>query len=404
MRFTILTQYYPPEIGAPQVRLSAFARELKRNGHDVQVVTALPNYPKGIIEPGYQGKFQVRERLDDIPVTRMWIYPATGRNIVKRLLNYFSFTLSSLLALVTLPRADIIFVESPPLFLCLSAWVVSKLRRQKLCINISDLWPDSVVALGIMDEGLFVRSAYRLEQWLYQQAWKICGVTEGIVETLIQKKRIAPAKVTFLPNGVDLALFQPTTASESQLRQLGLEGKKVFGYTGLHGYAQGLDVIIGAAEQLRNRIDIAFLFVGDGPEKTRLQARVKELRLDNVLFLETQPVSAMPQIFALTTACIVPLRKLDLFLGARPSKMFPPLGCGKPIIYSGAGEAAALVQNHGCGMVTEPENSEALSAAVLHLADQPEEAALMGRRGRQFVEQNYSWHAIVQKWLLDLKV
>ena len=134
MRFIILTQYYPPEIGAPQVRLSAFTHELKRHGHDVQVVTALPNYPKGVIEPEYQGKLWVRERLNDIPVTRTWIYPATGRNIVKRLLNYFSFTFSSLWALATLPHADVIFVESPPLFLCLSAWLISVLRRQKLCV------------------------------------------------------------------------------------------------------------------------------------------------------------------------------------------------------------------------------------------------------------------------------
>lgn len=402
MRFTILTQYYPPEIGAPQVRLSAFAHELKQYGHDVQVVTALPNYPKGVIEPGYKGKFFVQERLNDILVTRTWIYPATGRNVAKRLLNYFSFTLSSLWALAILPHADIIFVESPPLFLCLTAWFISKLRRQKFCINVSDLWPDSVVALGIMDEGFFVRSAYRLEQWLYQQAWKVCGVTEGIVETFIQKKGIAANKVIFLPNGVDLDLFQPTTASENKLRQLGLEDKKIFGYTGLHGYAQGLDVIIGAADKLRNRTDVAFLFVGDGPEKARLQSLTKELGLDNVFFLETQPISAMPQIFALTTACIVPLRKLALFLGARPSKMFPPLGCGKPIIYSGAGEAAELVQNCGCGLVAEPENSDALVAAIEYLADNADEVALMGHRGRLFVEQNYSWHAIVRQWLLDL--
>jgi len=404
MRFTILTQYYPPEIGAPQVRLSAFARELKRHGHNVQVITALPNYPKGVIDKGYQGKLVVREHLDDIPVTRTWIYPATGRNIVKRLLNYLSFTLSSLWALVTLPHADVIFVESPPLFLCLSAWLVGRLRRQKLCINISDLWPDSVVALGIMREGLFVRGAYRLERWLYQQAWKVCGVTEGIVTALIDKKGIVPDKVMFLPNGVDLALFQPAIASENYLQQLGLEGKKIFGYTGLHGYAQGLDVILGAAEKLHNRTDIVFLFVGDGPEKARLQSRVNELRLSNVSFLETQSISTMPQIFALTTACVVPLRKLELFLGARPSKMFPPLGCGKPIIYSGAGEAAELVKNYGCGLVTEPENCDALAAAVQHLADHPDEAAKMGHRGRVFVEQSYSWHAIVQKWLLDLNV
>lgn len=404
MRYTILTQYYPPEVGAVQVRLSAFAHELKRSGHLVQVVTALPNYPSGIVQAAYRRKFLVQEEIDEIPVIRTWIYPATGKNIVKRLANYFSFTLSCLFALLWVPRADILFVESPPLFLGISAWLMAALRRQKLCINISDLWPDSVVELGIMPENNFIRLARILERWLYKRAWRVCGVTEGILTTLAKTKGVPQEKLLFLPNGVDLTMFRPTSPDDDYVRQLGLEGKKIFAYTGLHGYAQGLDVILLAAEQLRHRPNIVFLFVGDGPEKPRLQTLAEQLALANVIFHDPQPVTQMPRIFALTTACIVPLRNIELFQGARPSKMFPPLGCAKPLIYSGAGEAATLIKKAECGIVTPPEDANALAQAVLRFAEQPELAATMGANGRAFVEREYSWTQIVKRWSEEISI
>jgi glycosyltransferase involved in cell wall biosynthesis len=344
----------------------------------------------------------VREQVEGIPITRTWIYPATGRNVVKRLANYFSFTLSSLLGLVRISRADVLFVESPPLFLCLSAWLMAALRRQKLCINISDLWPDSVVALGIMQEGAFVHAARWLERWLYQRAWRVCGVTQGIVETLANHKGISSEKLLFLPNGVDTRLFSPRTPDLELMRQFGLGGKKVFAYTGTHGYAQGLDVIIRAAMQIQHRSDVVFLFVGEGPEKDRLRTMAQELSLPNVVFMDAQPNTEMPRIFSVCTACIVPLRNVPLFRDARPSKIFPSLACGKPIIYSGAGEAAILIEEAQCGIVTPPEEAQALAEQVVWLADHPAEAATLGQRGRAFVEREYSWNCIVTRWLQDL--
>lgn len=402
MRFTLLTQYYPPEVGAPQTRLHAFALALRRQGHAVQVVTAMPNYPGAVVLPDYRGRVFMREVLDGVPVIRTWIYPATGRNVLKRLANYFSFTFSSLFALARVPSADVLFVESPPLFLGLSAWLMATLRRQKLCVNISDLWPDSVVALGIMREGGFVRLARWLEKWLYDRAWRVCGVTDGIVKTLYSGKSVPRAKVRFLPNGVDLQHFAPAPPNLELAHQLGLANKKVFAYTGLHGYAQGLDVILQSAAHLRCRSDIVFLFVGEGPEKARLIALSCELRLTNIVFLEAQPLEKMPALIALTTACIVPLLKHPLFRDARPSKLFPPLGCAKPVIFSGEGEAARLITEGKCGIVTPPEDARTLAQAVEQLADNPDLARAMGENGRTYAEQNYGWDSIVAKWLNEL--
>jgi glycosyltransferase involved in cell wall biosynthesis len=386
------------------VRLAAFARELQRYQHSVQVVTAMPNYPAGVVQPAYRGKILAHEQIDGIPVTRTWVYAATGRNIIKRLANYFSFTLSSLIALMIVPRAEVLFVESPPLFLGLSAWVAATLRRQKLCINISDLWPDSVVALGLMREGTFVKAARWLERWLYRRAWRVCAVTKGIVETIIEKKGVVRGKVCFLPNGVDVALFVPQSPDKDRICQLGLEGKYIFAYTGTHGYAQGLDVIIDTAYKLRHRSDVAFLFVGEGPEKQRLQNMVQKMRLQNVVFIDVQPAETMPQILALTTACLVPLRDLPLFRDARPSKIFPPLGCARPVIYSGAGEAADLIERAECGIVTPPESGQALAEAIIYMIEHPDEVVEMGQRGRTLVEREYSWSAIVARWLAELNV
>lgn len=396
MRFTILTQYYFPEVGAAQVRLAAFARELKEQGHTVQIVTAMPNYPRGIIQSAYRGKFFLRETVDDILVVRTWIYPATGRNVVKRLLNYLSFTLSCLFALIVLPHTDLLFVESPPLFLCLSAWLIATLRREKLCINISDLWPDSVVALGIMPEGRFVRAARRLEGWLYRRAWRVCGVTHGVVQGIIAKG-IPPSKVMFLPNGVDTRQFQmiPIKPIPYQPRQ--------FVYAGTHGYAHGVEVILYAAAKLRHRTDIHFKLVGDGADKPRLQALAQKIDLPNVSFHDPIPINQMPNLLMESYVALVTVAKGDFFTGTRSAKIFPAMAAGRPIIHSGSGEGGHLVQESQCGIVTSPGDPDELATAVLNLADNLALANELGAHGRAFVERKYSWSNIVADWLQQIQ-
>ena len=397
MRFTILTQYYPPEVGAPQARLAALARALQQRGHSVHVVTAMPNYPSGVVQPAYRGRWWMRECIEGIPVTRTWIYPATGRNVLKRLANYFSFTLSSLFDLARVPRADVLFVESPPLFLCLSAWLAAALRRQELCINISDLWPDSVVALGIMHDGSFVKVARWLERWLYRHAWRVCGVTEGVVRGIIIKG-IPADKVMFLPNGVDTRLFQPTPLRRTKDRPY------QFVYAGTHGYAHGVEVILYAASRLQKRGDIQFVLVGDGADKLRLQNLAVDLKLQNIVFRESIPIALMPALLAESYAALVTVAGGTFFDGTRSAKIFPAMAAGRAILHSGAGEGADLVRQSRSGIVTPPHDAEALAEAVVRLADSPGEAEAMGRRGREFVQREYSWPIVVDRWLNALGI
>ncbi len=398
-RFLILTQHFPPEVGAAQIRLHAFAKQLQANGHEVRVVTAMPNYPRGEVFPEYRGKQRMSEELDGLRVTRTWIIPATGRNVVKRLLSYFSFAISSFPACMREPRPDFIFVESPPLFLGLTAYACSRLRRVPFILNISDLWPASARELGIVRNRTLLWFGERLERFLYRKAYRITGQTDGI-RTYIAAI-VGPEKVTVLYNGVNISDFKPNASATVPWIA---PNEIPFLYAGTLGYAHCWDVILEAAALLRARSDIVFLLVGDGPEKARMVEHALKEQLDNIRFVERQPVTEMPALFASCRATVVPLRKGELFKSTRPSKIFPSLACERPVIFSGEGESAHLLLEHRCGLVVPPENGREFADAVKRLADNPGEARDLGRRGRALVEREYGWDTLVATWLRELAV
>ena len=399
----MLTQYFPPESGAAQVRLKEVAKGLQRNGHEVTVVTAFPNHPSGVIPPHYRGRWRMKDEVEGLPVWRTWIYPVQRGRFWKRLLNYFSFVGSSFWGLSKAGKQDILFFESPPLFLGITALIYGWFTRTRIIMNISDLWPESAVALGLVNSRWMIKMAEGLERLLYRKAWKISCQTEGIRDSLV-KRGVPKEKVTFLPNGVNLDLFAPRERDQEMALKLGLKEEDfVLIYAGTMGYAQGLESVIRSAELLREETDIRFLFVGDGTEKPMLEALVHEKGLTNVIFVDFQPVQEMPRYFSLSSASIVPLKKNKLFEGARPSKMFPALGSAVPVIYSGEGEAVKLILSSGGGVIVEPENSADLARVILDLKENPDRLE-MGRRGRQFVKENYTWSEIIQHWLRELGI
>ncbi|AET70704.1 glycosyltransferase [Desulfosporosinus orientis DSM 765] len=403
MRILMLTQYFPPESGAAQVRLKEVAKGLQRNGHQVTVVTAFPNHPSGVIPPDYRGYWRLQDEVDGIPVWRTWIYPVQRGRFWKRLLNYFSFVFSSFWGLSKAGKQDILFFESPPLFLGITALIYGWLTRTRIIMNISDLWPESAVALGLVNSQWMIKAAEALEKLLYRKSWKISTQTEGIRDSLLQRG-VPKDKVTFLPNGVNLDLFEPRERDEKLAQRLGFQKDDfVLIYAGTMGYAQGLESVIETAELMKDQQDIRFLFVGDGTEKPMLEALVKEKGLKNVTFVDFQPVQEMPRYFSLSSASIVPLKKNKLFEGARPSKMFPALGSAVPVIYSGEGEAAELVLTSGGGIVVAPEDSLELARGIRELKDFVDRRE-MGRKGREFVQAHYTWSQIIQGWLKELGI
>jgi len=401
VKFLILTQYFAPEIGASQVRLGYFCRELKAAGHDVEIVTAMPHHPAGRIFPEYRGHFYRRDEWQGLTVHRVWLYAASGSNL-KRLFSYASFTLTCLLGMARTKKPDYIFVDSPPLFLGVSGWIAAKSWDVPLIFNVADLWPDSVRDLGVMKDGALVKFAYALERWIYRHSAAVTAVTEGIRDSLLNRKRLPAEKVLFLPNGVDTTLFRPGVSDEALKQRLGLSGKKIVLYAGNHGYAGAVETVLYAAQQMRHETSCHFLLVGEGPEKPKLMQMAADLELKNVTFHPQVPLDEVPAFVSISEMAVVTLRKSQVMAGARPAKTFVMMAGGKPIVLAAEGEAARLIESAGAGIVVPPEDYASLATGIRTLLAHPEIAAQMGASGRRFVEMNFQWSALVRNWIAQL--
>ncbi|HEX8617380.1 MAG TPA: glycosyltransferase family 4 protein, partial [Thermoanaerobaculia bacterium] len=257
MKFIILTQYYPPETGAPQNRLSDLARRLSAAGHEVTVLTAKPNYPRGEIHDDYRGGLWKERRDGSVRVIHCWLYPSRSKRVVLRLLNYVSFVASSaVIGALKLRRADFLLVESPPLFLGWTAWFLSRLKRAAMIFNVSDLYPETAVSLGYLRPGRALEALFALEAWCYKRSMLVTGQTEGIVEDI--RRRFPRKEVHLLTNGVDVSDFSFTAAPHG--------GPFTVGYAGILGHAQALPSALEAARLLKQRgVPVRFAFYGDGP-------------------------------------------------------------------------------------------------------------------------------------------
>ncbi|WP_144478084.1 glycosyltransferase family 4 protein [Cytobacillus oceanisediminis] len=404
MRITFLSENFPPETGAPQIRLYEVSRELIKRGHEVEVLTAFPHHPDGIIPDEYKGKFYQFEHLDGIPVHRSWIYPSPKGSFWLRLISYFSFTFSAFYSVFKSQKTDVIICTSPPLFLGITGYFASKIKRAKFVFNVADIWPESAVELGILKNKTFIRMAEVLENWLYKKSWKIATATEGILEYMVKKGK-KRENVFLLPNGVNTETFSPREANKDWLETLGFEGKKVFTFAGRVGYAQGLDSVLKAAKIVEGlNPDVRFLIIGDGPEKETLIKLKDDLKLTNLVFHDSVPVTEMPNVFSITDFSIVSLRNIELFKGARPSKIFPALASGVPVLYCGVGESAELIANNHCGIIAEPENPDDIANKILDCAAMDsQEYKQYSQSGRKFVEEFYSWKFIVDDLLKNIQ-
>lgn len=397
MKILFLTQYCPPEVGAPQNRIFELAKRLKKFGHEVTILTAMPNYPKGEIFDEYKGKKVVREEMDGIKIVRTSIYATKEKSFTKRLRNYLSFTFSSVFTGAKyIEKQDVLITESPPLFLGWSGYVLSKKKKAKFVFNVSDLWPESAVKLDVLHNKALIKASTWLEEFCYKKASAVTGQTRGIVDNIVNRG-FDKNKVHLITNGVDTEFFKKENRDENFRKEIGIDGKFALCYAGIHGLAQGLEVIINAAEIIKEHEGIQIVFIGDGPEKNKLIDIVKEKGLKNVSFLPIQPKTNMPKIIASMDATIIPLKKLDIFKGALPSKMFEALASELPIVLAVEGEAEKLINSAKAGIVVEPENHKEIADAILKLYNDKELRDNLGYNGRKYVIDNYSRESISRK-------
>lgn len=391
MRVLLLSQYFPPEVGATQARAHDMARALVRSGHEVTVVTELPNHPVGRLAEEDRGKWFERTELDGIEVIRVWVKTSPSKTFWNRIAFYSSFMAMAILAGIFRVSGsfDVIYATSPPLFVGLAGAILGVLRATPLVFEVRDPWPAAAVALGELRSRHAIRAAEWIESLCYEQASRVVTVTESWRRLLLQRG-VPEEKIRLVPNGANLEMMRPQLAEAAELRRsLGLEDSFVVLFAGLHGIAQGLDAVLDAAEKLRDEEDIQLVFVGEGPVKSRLAERAKELRLDNIRFLAQVARARVPAFFSMADTALVPLRSVGLLEGAVPTRLLDAWACGCPALVAAGGEARALVVEARGGVCVAPEDAEAMARAIIELRDDPESRRLMGENGFRFVRARF---------------
>jgi glycosyltransferase involved in cell wall biosynthesis len=400
MRILFLSQYFPPEPGAPAARVSELSRAWVAAGHDVTVLTAMPNHPTGVIPLEYRGRALVREMVDGVDVVRTWIYGAPNRGRLRRSLAYGSYALSAMAwGQLHTRRPDLVIATSPQLLCGCAGWFSSFAHRVPFVFEVRDLWPESIVAVGALPAGHpAIRALTIVETSLYRAASAIVVVTDTFRERLIERG-VDANKLHVVKNGVDLARFMPLDRNTGLRARLGWEDKVVVGYVGTHGMAHGLDDVLDVAKKLASRDDLRFLFVGEGAERQRLQARATAERITNVTFLGVLPREQMNEVYATLDVALVTLRKSDLFTSVIPSKIFEIAAASRPIVLSVDGEARRIVEASGGGRFVPPGDPAQLMSAIEQLSADRGAREEMGRRGREYVVREFDRTSLAARYI-----
>lgn len=379
MRILFLSHYFAPEGNAPASRVHELTRRWAAEGHEVTVITCVPNVPAGVVYEGYANRWRQREEVDGVEVVRVWTYLAANQGTTRRILNYLSYMVTAMSCALGEKRPDVVIATSPQFFCGWAGVLVAKLRRLPFVLEIRDLWPESIVAVGALPNLRLIRLLEWLELRMYAAADHVVAVGSGYAAKL-EAKGVPATRISVIPNGVDPEFYRPGLPDEALRAEYGLDGHFVCGYLGTIGMGSGLEVVLRAARLLREAgvEGVRFLLVGDGAVRAELEDAVREEGLDAVIFTGRQPKSRMPEFLAAVDACLVHLTRTELFKTVLPSKLFEAAAVGKPVILGVEGLAAQLVNDAEAGLCIEPENEGELVEAVTRLA---QNRALVDRLG-----------------------
>jgi glycosyltransferase involved in cell wall biosynthesis len=387
LRVLLVTHYFPPETGAPQARLSSLAATWAADGDEVTVLTGMPNHPTGVKPPAYRWAIRRRERRDGYRVLRTWLYATPNEGVARKTLGHLSFMASAvLLGARASGPAEVVVVSSPTFFSIGAGWLLARLKRARLVVEVRDLWPAIFTELGVLTAKPVIRALEWLELAAYRAADEVVVVSDGFRANLIGRG-VPAVKVHTIRNGADLTAFSPGRPAEASVRaRLGAgPGQCLVLYAGTHGISQGLATVADAAALLAADPRVQVALAGDGADKVRLERRIAELGLHNVTLLPGVPHEQVPALLAAADICLVCLRDIPLFAAFIPSKMFEYLAAGKPVVGAVTGEAGAILREAGARVVA-PQDSAALAAAIGDLAGSPATRKAMGEQGRRYVE------------------
>ena len=373
MKILILTQFFPPEMGAPQARLYELAVRLIERGHTVTVLTAVPNYPTGRVFGGYRWKLWTTESIDGIRVVRTCLMPSKSRSILIRTLSSLSFVLCSVLfGGWACLKQDVLVFNSPPLFTALAAIPLKWISRAKTLMYVADIWPESFIQMGKSPTSLPVRLLSVLERLAYRISDVVALVTPGAQKSIEQ--RFPKANTTLFSNGADTNVFRAELRSMEVRQRYGVQDDVfLVGYIGLHGVFQGLGVLVKAAERLKDNPKIQFLSIGDGVEKKKLIELAKEKGLENIQFCDPIAKKDVPAILASCDCSVVPLAVA--MPSTMPSKIYEALASGVPAMLTQQCQGQQLVEENNLGRTFAPMDDAQLASAISELAGNADEVA-----------------------------
>jgi glycosyltransferase involved in cell wall biosynthesis len=389
MQILMLTQWFDPE---PFFKGVPFAKELIKLGHKVEILTGFPNYPGGRIYDGYRIKFLKREIISGVPVMRVALYPSHDKSAIKRILNYLSFSVSATICgIFYVKPADVLYVYHPPATIGFPAIVINLLHRIPFVYDIQDLWPDTLLSTGMIDNNRALSLIDRFCKYVYSKASKIVVLSPGFKKTLIDRG-VLESKVEVIYNWCDDIQIKEECIQSNLKKNLGMNGKFNVLFAGTMGKAQALDAVLDAAALVENQLpDIQFVFVGGGVDVGRLKQKTKDLNLKNVLFIPQQPISEIGKYLNLADVLLVHLKNDPLFEITIPSKTQAYMATGKPILMGVKGSAAELVKQAGSGLSCIPQNPKSIARAVEKFYNMSnKDLNEMGIAGKRFYQKELS--------------
>jgi glycosyltransferase involved in cell wall biosynthesis len=388
MKILFVTHYFPPEVNAPANRTHEHCRHWVEDGHDVTVITGVPNHPRGRIFDGFENRWLQQENVDGIRVIRTWMYLAPNSGFLRRIANYLLFALTAVLASFRVDKPDLVIATSPQFFVGVAGAIIAKLKRCPFVLEIRDLWPKSVVELGQLREGLILSSLEALEGWLYRSASGIVVNTRTFHDH-ITARGVASDHIELIYNGIDPSLFRPQPKNLELLKKYDLAEYFTVAYVGTLGLAHGLTLLIDVAELLKARRELRFVLIGDGADREKLEADIARRGLENIRLLGLQPRDAMPDWIASIDLLLVLLRDLPVFETVIPSKIFEFLAQERPVVLAAKGEIRRMMEEAKGALMIDPEAPDQLVSAIEEVMDHPAEAAKRAVAGRHWVEQGY---------------
>jgi colanic acid biosynthesis glycosyl transferase WcaI len=399
VKVLFVSHNFPPEVNALARRVYDHGVEWVRQGWNVEVLTGVPHFPEGVVYAGYRNRLR-RENVDGIDVLRVPLLPFENRGVVRRSLNYLSFMASAVWNARHVGRQpDLLVASSPHLLTGIAGWDISRRMRVPFVLEIRDLWPESIVATGVVSRNALIRLFESVARFLYERAAHIVVVTESFRE-YISGLGIPLSKISVIKNGVFPEYF--TIAEDngrlSELRrQYRLTGKFVVSYIGTVGVAHGIDVLLGAAERCSDP-RIVFMVVGTGAARLDLEVKLKKLGLSNVRLIEKQAHDRIPNFYGLSHVSVVHLRDLPIFRTVVPSKMFEAMAAGRPVILGVEGESRRILEEAEAGVAVRPEDPDALLEALVRFADSDELRRTLGQNGRRYVLQHHDRRMLAQRY------